>query len=131
MFKKRTEHEVRNKFSKTIEENLLEDIIDYLKEARYINDSDYIDKLVNEFMALKSLSLKEVRYKLMTKGLKQNLIEDYMCTHQEELEEYEQKSATKIAIKKSISMETDEIKQYLFKKGYKKENIESALKELK
>ena len=131
MFKKRTEHEVRNKFSKTIEENLLEDIIDYLKEARYINDSDYIDKLVNEFMVLKSLSLKEVRYKLMAKGLKQNLIEDYMYSHQEELEEYEQKSATKIAIKKSISMETDEIKQYLFKKGYKKENIESALKELK
>ena len=52
MFKKRTEYEVRNKFSKTIEENLLDDIIEYLKEAGYINDNDYIDKLVNEFMVL-------------------------------------------------------------------------------
>ena len=32
MYKKRTENEVRNKFKLTIEENLLEDIIDYLKD---------------------------------------------------------------------------------------------------
>ena len=40
MYKKRTENEVRNKFKLTIEENLLEDIIDYLKETRYISDGD-------------------------------------------------------------------------------------------
>ena len=34
MFKKRSEYEVRNKFSKTIEESLLEDIIEYLKERK-------------------------------------------------------------------------------------------------
>ena len=36
MYKKRTEQEIKNKFSKTIQENLLEDIIQYLKEAEYI-----------------------------------------------------------------------------------------------
>lgn len=130
MFKKRTEYEVRNKFSKTIEENLLEDIIEYLKEAGYINDKDYIDRLISEFIALKSLSLKEVKYKLMSKGLSKDLIEDYMYSHSDELEEYEKNSATRIVIKKSASMEVDEIKQYLFKKGYKPESIESALKEI-
>ena len=30
MYKKRTEQEIKNKFSKTIQENLLEDIIQYL-----------------------------------------------------------------------------------------------------
>ena len=131
MFKKRTEYEVRNKFSKTIEENLLDDIIEYLKEAGYIDDKEYIDRLVNEFISLKTLSLKEVRYKMMAKGLERNLIEDYTYTHYDKLEEYEKNSATKIAIKKSTSMDKDEIKQYLFKKGYKPESIETALEEEK
>ena len=37
LYKKRTENEVRTKFQNTVEENLLDDIIDYLKEAGYIN----------------------------------------------------------------------------------------------
>ena len=36
LYKKRTEQEIRKKFSKTIDENMLEDIIEYLKEAKYI-----------------------------------------------------------------------------------------------
>lgn len=130
MFKKRSEHEVRCKFSKTIDENLLDDIIEYLKEAGYINDKDYIDRAINEFIALKSLSLKEIKYKLLTKGLNKNLIEDYIYIHIEELNEYEINSATKLAIKKSLTMEKDEIKQFLYKKGYKSENIDIALKDI-
>ena len=130
MFKKRTEQEIINKFSKTIEENLLEDIIQYLKEAGYINDIDYIDRAINEFIALKSLSIKEIKYKLLAKGLNKNLVEDYIYNHNEELEEYESKSASKIAIKKSTSMDETEIKQFLFKKGYKPESIEIAIGEL-
>lgn len=130
MFKKRTEQEIINKFSKTIEENLLEDIIQYLKEAGYINDIDYIDRAINEFIALKSLSIKEIKYKLLAKGLNKNLVEDYIYNHNEELEEYESKSASKIAIKKSTSMDETEIKQFLFKKGYKPESIEIAIEEL-
>ena len=30
LYKKRSEYEIRNKFSKSIEENLLDDIIEYL-----------------------------------------------------------------------------------------------------
>ena len=131
MFKKRSEYEIRNKFAKTIEENLLEDIIEYLKEAGYINDRDYIDRLINEFISLKNLSLKEVKYKLMAKGINTNLIEDYMYSYSDELEEYEKKSATNIAIKKSTSMEIDEIKNFLYKKGYKTESIKNAIDEIK
>ena len=130
MFKKRSEYEVRNKFSKTIEENLLEDITQYLKEAEYINDKDYIDRLINEYIALKSLSLKEVKYKLVSKGIEKNIIEDYFYIHNEELENYELKSAIKIATKKAASMDKEQIKEYLFKKGYKHESIENALEEL-
>ena len=127
LYKKRTEQEVRRKFSNEIEENLLEDIIEYLKEAKYINDNDYIERTINNFMILKNLSIKEIQYKLQAKGLTKNQIEDYFSENREELEEYEVKSAGNIIYKKSASMETEEIKQYLLKKGYKLENINKAI----
>lgn len=127
LYKKRTEQEVRRKFEQNIEPNLLEDIIEYLKEAKYINDKEYIEKTVNNFIALKNLSIREIQYKLLAKGLSKSDIEDYIYENREELEEYEIKSASNIIYKKSSSMELEEIKQYLLKKGYKTENINKAI----
>ena len=126
IYKKRSEQEIRNKFAKTIDENMLEDIIEYLKEANYINDKEFIEKTINNFKILKNLSIKEMKYKLMAKGLNKDDIEDYFYENKEELEEYETKSASNIIYKKSDSMDQDEIKQYLLKKGYKNENIKQA-----
>ena len=123
VFKKRTEQEVRNKFSSSIEENMLEDIIEYLKEAKYLDDKEYIDKTVNNFITLKNLSLKEVKYKLMAKGLNKDDIEDYFYENKDKLDEYEKKSARNIFYKKQKEMDIEEIKQYLLKKGYKYDNI--------
>lgn len=130
LFKKRTEQEVRNKFSKTIPEELLNDIIDYLKEAKYIDDVEYVEKTVNNYKALKNLSIRELRYKLMAKGIDKDNIDNYMYDNKEELEEYEKKSAQNILYKKQGSSEPDEIIQYLVKKGYKTENIRKAISEM-
>ena len=127
LYKKRSENEVRRKFAKELDENMLEDIIEYLKEAKYINDNDYIRRTVNNFIIIKNLSIKELKYKLLAKGLNKNDIEDYIYENKEELEEYEIKSISNIIYKKSLSMEQDEIKQYLLKKGYKSENINKAI----
>ncbi len=127
LYKKRSEYEIRNKFNKIMDNNLLEDIIEYLKEANYINDKEYIEKTINNFIALKNLCIKEIKYKLIAKGLNKSDIEDYIYENKEELEQYEIKSAENIIYKKSSSMEQEEIKQYLLKKGYKIENIELAL----
>ena len=116
-------------YEKEIDENMLEDIIEYLKEAKYIDDSEYIRKTVNNFIALKNLSIKELKYKLLAKGLNKNDVEDYIYNNKEELEEYEVKSISNIIYKKSASMEQDEIKQYLLKKGYKSDNISKAMEE--
>ena len=126
IYKKRSEQEIRNKFAKTIDENMLEDIIEYLKEANYINDKEFIEKTINNFKILKNLSIKEMKYKLMAKGLNKDDIEDYFYENKEELEEYEIKSASNIIYKKSDSMDQDEIKQYLLKKGYKMDSINRA-----
>lgn len=127
IYKKRSENEIRKKFSKEIDENLLEDIIEYLKQANYINDIEYIRKTINNFIALKNLSIKEIQYKLISKGIKKDDIEDYLYNNKEELEEYEIKSASNLIYKKSNTMELEEIKEYLIKKGYKTENIKIAI----
>ena len=129
VFKKRTEHEVRTKFANTIEENMLEDIIEYLKEAKYLDDMEYIEKAINNFKILKNLSLKEVKYKLLAKGLNKNDIEDYFYEHKDELEKYEQQSVRNIFYKKQKDMEQDEIKNYLLKKGYSIDNINIGFEE--
>ncbi len=129
LYKKRTEQEIRRKFSSTVEDNMLEDIIEYLKEAKYINDNEFIEKTIHNFIILKNMSMKEIQYKLLAKGLSKNQIEDYISENREELEEYETKSAGNILYKKSTNMEQEEIKQYLLKKGYKIENINKAMEE--
>ncbi|MCI8636722.1 MAG: hypothetical protein HFJ36_02510 [Clostridia bacterium] len=129
LYKKRTEQEIRKKFISSIDENMLEDIIEYLKEAKYIDDQEFLEKTVNNFLILKNMSIKELQYKLIAKGLAKNDIEDYIYENREELEQYEVQSAKNIFYKKSASMEQEEIKQYLLKKGYKKENITKAEEE--
>ena len=130
IYKKRTEREIRLKFKSTIEENLLEDIIEELKENGYISDKAYVQRAVNEYMALKNLSIKELKYKLSAKGISSSDIEDYISSNYEELEEYEKKSAENIALKKSVNMDEDEIRTYLMKKGYREENIREAMENL-
>lgn len=129
LYKKRSEYEIRNKFSTIMEENMLDDVIEYLKEANYIDDTLYIQKTINNFIALKNLSIKEIKYKLLSKGINKNLIEDYFYANKEELEEYERKSAQNIIYKKSSSMDEDEIQNYLLKKGYSIDNINETLEE--
>lgn len=129
LYKKRTEQEIRQKFAEN-SGNLLEDVIQYLKQEKYIDDKSYIERSVNEYIALKNLSIKELTYKLYAKGLSKNLIDDYVCENKEKLLEYEIKSATNIINKKSSTMEVDEIKQFLNKKGYMSETINIAISDM-
>jgi len=130
LYKKRTEKEVMQKFSDTVPNDMLEEIIGELKEKGYIDDINYIKRAVNEFMNLKNMSLKELEYKLYSKGLSRELIEDYFENNKEELEEYEIKSVKNLIAKKQNSMEADELIEFLRKKGYGFDNIKQALSEV-
>ncbi len=126
VYKKRTEKEIKQKFSQEIETNMLEDIIQELKENNYINDNQYIQRAVNEFMALKNISLKQIKYKLQSKGIDNNLIEEYFSNNREELQEYEINSANNL-INKKIECPAEEIIQMLLKKGFEYDNVKEAL----
>lgn len=127
IFKKRTEYEVRQKFKNIIDDNLLEDIIEDLKENFYIDDENYIERAVSEFMAINTLSIKQIKYKLYSKGIKSDLIEDYIENHEKELKDYERNNAQKIVKKKINAVEEEKLRNFLKTKGYKEDSIKSAL----
>lgn len=130
LYKKRTESEVREKFSEE-DENKLEDVIENLKENNYINDKDYIERSIKEFKSLKNLSIKEINYKLLQKKVDKNILDDYIYENREELLEFEIKSAKNILMKKMKNEdEIEDVKKYLYNKGYMSESVSIALDEL-
>lgn len=129
MYKKRTENEIRQKFSED-DENMVEDAIEYFKELNYIDDMNYIDRTVTEYMALKNLSIKELKYKLLSKGIAKNDVEQYFSLNKEKLSEYEFKAAQNIINKKIKKDEIETIKNYLYKKGYLSESVQNSIEEI-
>ncbi len=130
LYKKRTEKEIRQKFSSSMESETLDDIIENLKQNGYIDDESYIKKAVNEFMALKTLSNREIRNKLYEKGINSDIIDTYFANNEEILEQYEINCAKKIILKKQTQLEKDEIEIFLRKKGYQSECIKIAFEEV-
>lgn len=125
LYKKRTENEVRQKFAENTG-NLLDNVIEYLKQENYINDFSYIEKSISEIQRLKNLSIKEVKYKMLAKGLSSKLVDEYIYSNKEDMLEYEINSAKAILLKKTSTMEQEDIKNYLRKKGYMEETIRIA-----
>ncbi len=126
MYKKRTEQEIRNKFHNTFDNDIFEQVIEELKELGYIDDNNYIERAVNEYISLMNMSIKELKYKLLSKGVKSDTIDDYFSDNYDRLLEFEEKSAENIFLKKSSLMEIQDIKLFLRKKGYMEESIKNA-----
>lgn len=122
MFKKRTEQEIRRKFSK-IEPEVLEEIITNLKENGYIDDKKYVERIIKEYETLNKLSIIQIRYKIYEKGIEMSTIDDYISSHIEELLEYELKSAKALYQKKKNTLDDDKIRKFLKAKGYKEQTI--------
>mgnify|MGYP002658591324 FL=1 len=125
LYKKRSEAEIKRKFAEFSSE-MLDNVIEELKENGYIDDNIYIEKTVKEYQRLKNLSIRELEYKLLSKGNNKKGIENYIYNNKEELLEYEINSAKNIFLKKQTIMEKDEIISYLNKKGYLSDSIKLA-----
>lgn len=133
LYKKRTEAEIRQKFSANIDENTLEEIIEFLKKEKYIDDDIYIEKSINEYINLNNFSIQEIKYKLLQKGLGKEKIEKYLEKSEikEKILDYEIKSIKKIFTKKINVMQKEDILSYLLKKGFNQEivyNIYNSMK---
>lgn len=129
LYKKRSEAEIRQKFSENTGK-MLDDVIQYLQENNYINDYEYIEKSVQEFQRLKNMSIKEIEYKLLSKGIDKEKIDNYISDNKESLLEYELNSAKNIFIKKQATTQVEDIIKYLKNKGYLGEVIKIVKEEM-
>ena len=127
-YKKRTEKEILEKF-KNEDSDILDETIENLKELGYFNDEKYVERFLHEAIALKNLSIFELKYKLYSKGAKESAIDDYISKNEEMLEEYELLSARNIVNKKKNTQEMQDIILYLIKKRYRPETINKISRE--
>lgn len=128
VFKKRTEMEIRQKCKRLeYNEEYIEEIIQYLSENEYIDDVKYVEKYINNILKLKKSSIFEMKMDLLRRGIKENYIDDYVESHQEELEKFEKDSAKQIVRKKIQITEIEKIKRYLKGKGYSYSSISEAI----
>lgn len=129
LFKKRTEKEIRQKCKQLdYSEEYTDEIVEYLKEAEYINDKVYVQKYIQNVLKLKTSSIFEIKMDLLRRGIDEDEIEKYI---DDELYEFEERSAIALARKKYKAVgEIDKVKRYLMNKGYSRSNVSKAIDNL-
>ena len=131
IFKKRTEKEVRQKCQKLqYTEEYTDDVIEYLTENNYINDKVYVEKYIQNVIRLKNSSIFEMKMDLLRRGVSEDYIDNYISENFEELMEFENQSAIKLANKKYFNTEIEKVKKYLISKGYKYDSVSLAIDNL-
>ena len=130
LYKMRTVSEVRRKAQMLkLQDEYIDDAIDYLIEAGYLNDDNYCQKYVQNVMRLKNSSRNEVKIDLLKKGVSEDIIDNYVFT--DEMLEFEEQSAQILASKKNkLGTELLKIKKYLLSKGYSYEAVSKAIDNL-
>lgn len=113
----RTENEVRNKLKRlNVEEDIIEEVINYLKGINYINDSNYIEAYIRQCSKIPKYSKYEIKMKLLQKGIDKSFLEEKLEKY--DMQEYERKIIEKL--KESKLKDMDQIKQkaYLYRRGF-------------
>ncbi|MBE5822253.1 MAG: RecX family transcriptional regulator [Clostridiales bacterium] len=128
MFKKRTEAEVTKKLEfLNYSPAIVEKIVNYLKEAGYINDERYAEKYFNEIKKLKNWSKVQIKNDLYKRGCKAEI-------DAEELNDYEIQSITNLYNKYIFKYpdhtqeNLNEFITVLKKKGFEYGNIQKIIK---
>lgn len=115
---KKTEKEVRNKLSSlNFDSNIIDEVIDYLKELDYINDYEYVDAYIRQCMRLLEYSTYEIKQKLLQKGINKYIIEEKIITLEDS--DYDLKLTNKLISGKCKNMDKLKLKQYLYRRGLK------------
>ena len=115
---KKTEKEVANKLQKSgFDDEIITQVISYLKELSYVDDIEYVDAYIRQCMRLQNYSVYEIKNKLLQKGIKKYIIEDKL--EQLSQTKYEKELVNKLLRGKLKDMEPLKQKQYLYRRGFK------------
>lgn len=119
---KKTEQEVRKKlYLLKCDENIVDLVIDYLISLGYVNDNEYVDAYIRQNMRLLTMSIYQIKQKLLQKGIKKYIIEEKLQTLYDC--DYEKKVLERLYNTKFKNLDEIKIKKYLYQKGFTKDEF--------
>lgn len=114
----RTESEVIQKLRKlNVEEDVIYNVVEYLKSIDYINDAKYVDAYLRQSIKMPKYSVYEIKMKLVQKGINKQLIDEKLDEFNSK--EYEEKLVEKLKNTKLKDMDELKQKAYLYRRGFK------------
>ena len=117
----RTEMEVKQKLQKlNVEEEIITEVLEYLKSIGYIDDSKYVDAYLRQSVNIPKYSIFEIKMKLKQKGIRKDLIEKKLLDF--DSKKYEENLIQKLKNGKLKSMEEVKQRAYLYRRGFKISN---------
>lgn len=117
----RTEMEVKQKLQKlNVEEEIITEVLEYLKSIGYIDDSKYVDAYLRQSVNIPKYSIFEIKMKLKQKGIRKDLIEKKLSDF--DSKKYEENLIQKLKNGKLKNMEEVKQRAYLYRRGFKISN---------
>lgn len=119
---KKTSYEVHKKLRTLgVEEEIVNNVIEYLEELGYIDDIDYVQSYIRQNIKMLKYSVYELKQKLLQKGIKASIIES---SFESDLPfEYEKDVVNKLISSKLKAYDDAKRKEYLYRRGFKLDNI--------
>ena len=113
--------EVKQKLQKlNVEEEIITEVLEYLKSIGYIDDSKYVDAYLRQSVNIPKYSIFEIKMKLKQKGIRKDLIEKKLSDF--DSKKYEENLIQKLKNGKLKSMEEVKQRAYLYRRGFKISN---------
>lgn len=120
---KKTEWEVNKKLkSLGVDSSIILRVITNLKELDYVNDEKYAKLYISQSVSMQKYSKYEIKQKLLQKGINIDIIEKMMYGFVPD--EYEGKVVQRLLNGKLKNYEDIKKKEYLYRRGFEKTDIE-------
>ena len=125
---KKTEYEVCKKLkSLGVDSLTISKVTNYLKELGYIDDIDYVKSYVRQNEKMLKYSIYELKQKLLQKGIKASIIDSEFETNLNDA--YEANVINKLLSSKLKDYDNIKKKEYLYRRGFKLDNLEEIYDE--
>ena len=126
--------EISDYLRKYINENLIDEIVDILKNQGYLNDDDFARCFINDSINLKMIGPNKIIYELEKLGINENIINKNIKLFTKNIEEEKIKKIIEKQLKinksKSVYNLKNSLKINLINNGFNKESIDKYVNEI-
>lgn len=131
-YQMRSVSETKKHLRKTVQdEEVIQKVINKLKQQGYLNDNHYVSEYINEKMNFDNMGPKLIKEKLIQKGVHYDVIDAHLVKYETDLQFDKVKNIidneTKYPIKKPFKKAYMSIKTKLVNKGFSLDVIESSM----